>query len=204
MSNIGIQLKNMAIRKSQPVLPKELLAICISADSATKYYYSTLGKKTGWRSYDNTMALKTMLSRPLNPSIQDTTPDLSFSSSRNLRNLEAIFDIAIKHDRELIIISESLPSWSGITMDNTLFLRGNGLEHISSLEYDSLKESIVAVIELAEELLKCDTLVICLDRNDKNSCLSTLIRSFFYFGFELVPPGTYNHSNEFILVGMEL
>ncbi|PKY55686.1 hypothetical protein RhiirA4_410726, partial [Rhizophagus irregularis] len=101
--------------------------------------------------------------------------------------------------RELIIIPEqdTTPTWSGIIKNNTLFLR------VSSLEYDSLKESIVAVIELAEELLKCDTLVICLDRNDKNSSLSTLIRSFFYFGFELVPPGTYNHSNEFILVGME-
>ncbi|CAB4404935.1 unnamed protein product [Rhizophagus irregularis] len=196
----------MAIRKSQPVLPKELFAICISHDSATKYYYSTLGKKTGWRSYDNTMALKTMLSRPLNPSIQDTTPAFLLNPSnpsnpsRNLRNLEGIFRHPIKIDRELIIIPEqdTTPTWSGIIKNNTLFLR------VSSLEYDSLKESIVAVIELAEELLKCDTLVICLDRNDKNSSLSTLIRSFFYFGFELVPPGTYNHSNEFILVGMEL
>lgn len=146
--------------------------------------------------------------------VPDMTPDFllnpSNPPSRNLRNLEGIFCHPIKNDRKLIIIpgqetTQSFPSWDGIiTIDNTLFLRGNGLEHVSSLEYDSLKESIVAVIELAEELLKCDTLVICLDRNDKNSCLSTLIRSFFYFGFELVPPGTYNHSNEFILVGMEL
>ncbi|PKK74999.1 hypothetical protein RhiirC2_737617 [Rhizophagus irregularis] len=147
------------------------------------------------------MALKTMLSRP---SIQDTTPDFLLNPSnpsnpsRNLRNLEGIFRHPIKIDRELIIIQDTTPTWSGIIKNNTLFLR------VSSLEYDSLKESIVAVIELAEELLKCDTLVICLDRNDKNSSLSTLIRSFFYFGFELVPPGTYNHSNEFILVGMEL
>jgi len=135
------------------------------------------------------------------------TPDFFLSPSINFRNLEGIFRHPIKNDRELIIISgqETTPTWSGIiTIDNTLFLRGNGLEHVSSLEYDSLKESIVAVIELAEESLKCDTLVICLDRNDKNSCLSTLIRSFFYFGFELVPPNTYNHSKEFILVGMEL
>ncbi|EXX73325.1 hypothetical protein RhiirA5_349783 [Rhizophagus irregularis] len=138
--------------------------------------------------------------------VPDTTPDFLLNPSnpsRNLRNLEGIFRHPIKIDRELrelIIIPEkdTTPTWSGIIKNNTLFLR------VSSLEYDSLKESIVAVIELAEELLKCDTLVICLDRNDKNSSLSTLIRSFFYFGFELVPPGTYNHSNEFILVGMEL
>ncbi|CAB4391911.1 unnamed protein product [Rhizophagus irregularis] len=136
--------------------------------------------------------------------VPDTTPDFLLNPSnpsnpsRNLRNLEGIFRHPIKIDRELIIIQDTTPTWSGIIKNNTLFLR------VSSLEYDSLKESIVAVIELAEELLKCDTLVICLDRNDKNSSLSTLIRSFFYFGFELVPPGTYNHSNEFILVGMEL
>ncbi|GET02336.1 ornithine decarboxylase antizyme 1 [Rhizophagus clarus] len=124
--------------------------------------------------------------------------------------LEGIFRNKIKNDRELIIISakEKTPIWRGFTTiddDNTLFLRGNDFEHVSSLEYDSLKESLVAVIELAEESLKCDTIVICLDRNDKNSChLSTLIRCFFYLGFELVPPKTYNHSNEFILVGMEL
>lgn len=89
------------------------------------------------------MALKTMLSRPLNPSIQDMTPDFLLNPPRNLRNLEGIFRHPIKNDRELIIISgqETTPTWSGIiTIDNTLFLRGNGLEHVSSLEYDSLKE----------------------------------------------------------------
>ncbi|CAG8472026.1 13825_t:CDS:2 [Rhizophagus irregularis] len=123
MSNIGIQLKNLALRKSQPVLPKELLAICFYHDGATKYYYSTLGKKTGWRSYDNTMK---MLSRPLNPSIQDTTPDFLLNPSnpsRNLRNLEE---------------KDTTPTWSGIIKNNTLFLR------VSSLEYDSLKESIMS------------------------------------------------------------
>ncbi|GBB88454.1 hypothetical protein RclHR1_00150050 [Rhizophagus clarus] len=215
-SSIGIQLKNMTIRKASPKFPKELLAICFSHDSTAKYYYSTLGKKTGWRSYDNTMALK----RPLNPSIQDIVPSTDHRNHENwpdffLLNsprttLEGIFRNKIKNDRELIIISakEKTPIWRGFTTiddDNTLFLRGNDFEHVSSLEYDSLKESLVAVIELAEESLKCDTIVICLDRNDKNSChLSTLIRCFFYLGFELVPPKTYNHSNEFILVGMEL
>jgi len=103
-------------------------------------------------------------------------------------------------DRHLIIISSQEKSeciWEGVIVDETLFLRGNGLEHTD------LKESFVAIIELAEQWLKCNTLVVCLDK--KSPHLSTLIRSFFYVGFELVTPGTYNHnSGDFILVGMEL
>ncbi|CAG8731757.1 15507_t:CDS:2, partial [Gigaspora rosea] len=62
---------------------------------------------------------------------------------------------------------------------------------------------IVAILELAEECLKCDSLVVCLDK--KYPQLSTLIRSFLYVGFELVLPGTFNHLNDdFLLVGIEL
>jgi len=133
------------------------------------------------------------------------TPEFSITSSYLPENgksskykpLETVFRRKTENDRHLRIISpeEKTCIWDGIIMDNTLFLRDNGLEHVS------LKESIVALIELTEEYLQCNTLVICLDKN--NPILSTLIRCLFYFGFELVSPDTYNHSNEFILVGME-
>ncbi|KAF0492646.1 ornithine decarboxylase antizyme [Gigaspora margarita] len=84
--------------------------------------------------------------------------------------------------------------WEGFVMNSVLFLKGNGVVE--------LKESIVAILELAEECLKCDSLVVCLDK--KYPQLPTIIRSFLYVGFELVLPGTFSHSNDFLLVGMEL
>ncbi|CAG8783497.1 2857_t:CDS:2 [Dentiscutata erythropus] len=87
--------------------------------------------------------------------------------------------------------------WEGFVMNRVLFLKGHGLNVVE------LKESIVAILELAEECLKCNSLVVCLDK--KCTHLSTLIRSFLYVGFELVLPGTFNHnSSDFLLVGMEL
>ncbi|CAG8533092.1 13177_t:CDS:2, partial [Racocetra persica] len=90
--------------------------------------------------------------------------------------------------------------WEGFvmnSMNSVLFLKDNGLNVVE------LKESIVAVLELAEECLKCNSVVVCLDK--KSPHLSTLIRGFLYVGFELVMPGTFNHnSNDFLLVGMEL
>ncbi|RIA91992.1 hypothetical protein C1645_736664 [Glomus cerebriforme] len=135
--------------------------------------------------------------------VPDMTPEFLLNSfleagKTRYKPLDHIFRNQMKNvDRHLIILStEKTCIWNGIiTRDNTLFLKGNGFE------YDSLKESIVAIIELAEEWLKVGTLVICLDKGSCN--LVNLIRSFFYFGFELVAPNTYNHSNEFILVGME-
>ncbi|CAG8519592.1 1464_t:CDS:2 [Dentiscutata heterogama] len=87
--------------------------------------------------------------------------------------------------------------WEGFVMNRVLFLKGHGLNVVE------LKERFVAILELAEECLKCNSLVVCLDK--KCPHLSTLIRSFLYVGFELVLPGTFNHnSSDFLLVGMEL
>lgn len=83
--------------------------------------------------------------------------------------------------------------WEGFVKDGIFFLEGNV----------ELKERMVSIIELSEECLKCNSLVVCLDKKFPN--LSTFIRDFLYVGFELVWPGTVDHnSNEYILVGMEL
>src|SRR3954447_17921347 len=95
------------------------------------------------------MALKTMLSRPLNSLIQDMTPEFNYNgygvSSQKLKsetgsnkNHKPSFSEQIFHrmppnlDRHLIIISSQEKSeciWEGVIIDETLFLRGNGLEH---------------------------------------------------------------------------
>ncbi|CAG8527908.1 11151_t:CDS:2 [Ambispora leptoticha] len=103
-------------------------------------------------------------------------------------------------DMILTIVStqpKSEYAWKGFVMNETLFLKGSGLGDVD------LRESIVAVLELAEECLKCCSLVVCLDKKDPQ--LTTLIRTFMYVGFESCDPRVFNHDTEkFMLVGMEL
>src|SRR4051812_46540343 len=95
------------------------------------------------------MAFKTMLSRPLNSLIQDMTPEFNGYgygvSSQKLKSeagsnkdhkpsfVEQVFHrMPPNLDRHLIIISSQEKSeciWEGVIIDETLFLRGKGLEH---------------------------------------------------------------------------
>ncbi|KAJ3068321.1 hypothetical protein HDU98_008485 [Podochytrium sp. JEL0797] len=61
------------------------------------------------------------------------------------------------------------------------------------------RESVVAVLELAEDVLGVQSLVVCLDKDRED--LATLIRSFLFVGFELVHPSVYDATNKFVLVG---
>ncbi|CAG8588067.1 11693_t:CDS:2 [Ambispora gerdemannii] len=103
-------------------------------------------------------------------------------------------------DMILTIVSaqpKSEYAWKGFVVNETLFLKGSGLENVD------LRESIVAVLELAEECLKCRSLVVCLNKKDPQ--LTTLIRTFMYVGFEACAPQVFDHDTEkFMLVGMEL
>lgn len=127
----------------------------------------------------------------------------SIKKNRKPSFFEQVFrGVTTNVDRYLTIISSHDKYecvWEGFVMDGTLFLRGNAMESVNLK-----KESIVAVIELAEECLKCHSLVVCFEKEKQSSNLSMITRIFLYIGFEIVAPGTFNHSNDFILVGMEL
>ncbi|CAG8694375.1 5525_t:CDS:2, partial [Funneliformis mosseae] len=131
----------------------------------------------------------------------------SIKKNRKPSFFEQVFrGVTTNVDRYITIISSHDECvWEGFVMDGTLFLRGNAMESVDL--FNLKKESIVAVIELAEECLKCHSLVVCFDKyssSSSNNHLSMVTRIFLYIGFEIVAPGTFNHSNDFILVGMEL
>ncbi|KAI9340886.1 ornithine decarboxylase antizyme-domain-containing protein [Obelidium mucronatum] len=61
------------------------------------------------------------------------------------------------------------------------------------------RESVVAVLELAEDVLGVQSLVVCLDK--ERADLATLVRSFLFVGFELVHPSVYEAGSQYVLVG---
>lgn len=88
------------------------------------------------------MALKTMLSRPLNSLIQDMTPEFNGygvssqkskgEASKNKPSFADVFPKMPSNLDHLIIISSQKKNeciWEGVIIDETLFLRGHDLEH---------------------------------------------------------------------------
>lgn len=57
----------------------------------------------------------------------------------------------------------------------------------TSLLPEGSKEGFVALLEYAEEVLKCTDIIICMkrDRPDK----AQLVRTFMFIGFTVLPPG---------------
>ncbi|KAG9306225.1 hypothetical protein G9A89_016129 [Geosiphon pyriformis] len=144
-------------------------------------------------------------SNGINEKIIDSNKSInSFSADKTqIKFVDQVFRSGTPpaHIDTLLTIVSTQPkseyAWEGFVMNGTLFLKGNGLDNVD------LRESIVAVLELAEECLKCRSLVVCLEKNDPQ--LANLIRTFMYIGFETCIPNIFDHDNErFMLVGMEL
>ncbi|CAI2171129.1 5040_t:CDS:2 [Funneliformis geosporum] len=212
-NNNSIQMRSY----HSTVQPKEQLLAVLSA--STKCASSSTASTSEYRN-----VLKKNAFTISNPSIQDMTPEAAeffltpdflvrdnggnfttMGGSKNRGPIKKNRKSFVEHfrggnvEKNLTIISahdkyECI--WEGFVMDGTLFLQGNAMEN-----FNFKKDSIVAVIELAEECLKCHSLIICVER--QTSFLAALMRIFLYIGFELVAPGIFNHPNDYLLVGME-
>ncbi|KIK03492.1 hypothetical protein K443DRAFT_131323 [Laccaria amethystina LaAM-08-1] len=66
----------------------------------------------------------------------------------------------------------------------------------------NLRESIVALLELADESLECDGLVIVLERTSSN--LGGLLHSLMYVGGSVVTSPPFKVNPAFVLVGLEV
>lgn len=92
-------------------------------------------------------------------------------------------------------------SFSGIVLSHpssprTLYVDGHSAENVS------LRESIVALLDLASEHLECEALVIALDRTSKG--LGDLLHSLMYVGGTVVSKPIRKVAPRFVLVGMEI
>jgi len=73
-------------------------------------------------------------------------------------------------------------SWDTTLRDGTLYM-----ELAPGILPEGSRESLVTLLEYAEEKLKCKNVVVCFDkaRTDRVS----LLRVFSFFGFSMLPPG---------------
>jgi len=74
--------------------------------------------------------------------------------------------------------------WDTLLMGKTLFI-----EIPNDILPEGSKESFIAVLEHAEEVLGCSKVIVCFNKKrDDRECL---IRTFMFLGFVLVAPGTH-------------
>jgi len=91
-------------------------------------------------------------------------------------------------------------SWNGyIAVNGQMFVQvGSGGSGSGGVWQDEFRLCVMAVMEMAE-LLECESMVMCVDKGDKD-----LVRSFMYAGFELVHPDVYGHKEGYVLLGCEV
>lgn len=78
----------------------------------------------------------------------------------------------------------------------TLYVDGKSAQSVS------LRESIVALLDLADERLECSALVIALERS--SPALGDLLHSLMYVGGTVVTKPPFQVDSAFVLVGMEI
>jgi len=92
-------------------------------------------------------------------------------------------------------------AFDGVVLDlpgkpKTLYVDGKSAESVS------LRESIVALLDLADESLGCSALVIVLERASPN--LGALLHSLMYVGGTVVTKPVFQVDPAFVLVGLEI
>ncbi|ORY06567.1 hypothetical protein K493DRAFT_403965 [Basidiobolus meristosporus CBS 931.73] len=89
--------------------------------------------------------------------------------------------------------------WLGFISEQTLFLSPPDSAGWAESEF---RESLMSILELADTVLKCEKLVICMPKENPET--PSLLRAFMYIGFEMVHPSVYNPQPEYLLLGYEL
>ncbi|KAJ2733112.1 hypothetical protein IW152_003348 [Coemansia sp. BCRC 34962] len=89
--------------------------------------------------------------------------------------------------------------WRGFIVDDVLFVRAEGF-----LGNDrEFRSAVMALMDLAEEVLSCFSVVVALPKNNSAPEAVSLVRAFLYSGFELVSPLLYQPSPAYLLVGFD-
>ncbi|KAL2917975.1 Ornithine decarboxylase antizyme 2 [Polyrhizophydium stewartii] len=91
--------------------------------------------------------------------------------------------------------------WPGFILDSVLFVKLPAL-HSWCPEAMNFQDSILALLELAENCLECSRIVVCLDKSLRS--LPSVIRTFRIMGFELVHPQIYSFGDDYVLCGYEI
>lgn len=97
---------------------------------------------------------------------------------------------------------------TNVKWDTIIFNRQMFVLVPTTLSQNGSRESFVALLEIAEEELDCESVVCCIQ--NKSSEKSTQIRTFMYMGFQPIPsaspllPALGPKSTKYIFLGNEL
>ncbi|KAI0344548.1 hypothetical protein BDW22DRAFT_1472078 [Trametopsis cervina] len=109
---------------------------------------------------------------------------------------------ALPHAKRVTIDAPELgASFDGIVLSlpgkpKTLYVDGKSAAHVN------LRESIVALLDLADERLECSALVLALEKS--SPLLSDLLHAFMYVGGTVVTAPPFPVDPAYVLVGMEI
>ncbi|KAF8161049.1 ornithine decarboxylase antizyme-domain-containing protein [Crassisporium funariophilum] len=110
--------------------------------------------------------------------------------------------LALPHAKSVSISGPNLGAdFNGVVLElpgtmKTLYVDGKSAESVR------LRESIVALLDLADESLECSALVIVLERSSPN--LGGLLHSLMYVGGTVVTKPPFQVDPAFVLVGLEV
>lgn len=109
---------------------------------------------------------------------------LTDNRSNSVVNLNALANtnVAVNLGFDICLVDKVHVKWETILRKGTLYV-----EVPSGILPEGSKESLVTLLEYAEEKLRCNHVILCFrkDRSDRAS----LIRTFMFMGFAVVPPG---------------
>jgi len=108
----------------------------------------------------------------------------------------------LPYARSVVISAPNLGAiYDGVVLElpgkpKALYVDGKAAESVS------LRESVVALMDLADECFQCSALVIALDRS--SPALGDILHSFMYVGGAVVTKPPFHVDPSYILVGMEI
>lgn len=109
---------------------------------------------------------------------------------------------ALPYARSVVISAPNMgATFDGVVLElpgkpKALYVDGKAAQSVS------LRESIVALLDLADECFQCSALVIALDRS--SSALGEILHSFMYVGGNVVTKPPFRVDPTYLLVGVEI
>jgi len=111
---------------------------------------------------------------------------------------------------DLVIATPKTSNWQEINVyqaytvktpngGKSMFLHIPSLTEWHGLEF---RESLMALLDLAETILNCNQLIICLEKERQE--LASLVHAFMYVGFNIVSPPIANMNSGFVFLGYEI
>jgi len=158
----------------------------------------------------NVLAAHNIATPPLTPDSDDDEESVDGSDGKHSKDaLDFLLTIfprdgldALPYAKSVVISAPNMgATFDGVVLEmpgkpKALYVDGKAAQSVS------LRESVVALLDLADECFRCSTLVIALDRS--SPALGDILHSFMYVGGAVVTKPPFHVDPAYILVGMEI